>query len=192
MQKLVVVDPGHDDKKDPGAVDKVRGIKEAKINWNVAGFLVDILKANGIQAMLTHQINAPLDINARARVANTLGANLLVSVHHNAGGGHGWEIIHSIHGGTGEKLAHLIGQEFTALGQQQHGKGIYSKATQDGKRDYFGVIRETNCPAIITEFAYMDSDDINDVDTFTEQKAEARAIAKGICSLWGIQFKEVA
>ena len=187
-QKLVVIDPGHDDKKDPGALDKVRGIHEAKVNWNVSGFLVEYLKENGIGAMLTHQYAAPLDINARARVANTLGANLLVSIHHNAGGGHGWEIIHSIHGGDGEKLAHLIGQEFTALGQNPHGKGIYSKATKDGKRDYFGVIRETNCPAVITEFAYIDSDDINDVDTYAEQKAEARAIAKAICTLWGMPF----
>lgn len=186
--KRVAIDPGHDI-KDPGAVDKVRGIKEAKVNWNVSRFLVEYLKAHGIYAVLTHQMTAPLGINARVKAVNAMKADLLVSVHHNAGGGQGWEVIHSIHGGEGKKLAYLVGQEFTALGQCGHGAHpIYSKATKDGQRDYFGVIRDTKCPAIITEYAYMDSSDINDVDTYAEQKAEARAIAKAICALWGIPF----
>ena len=63
----------------------------------------------------------------------------------------------------------------------------------DGKRDYFGFIRQINeslgIPSILVECAFVDSNDVKIIDTLAEQQVMGIAIAKGILKTLGIAYK---
>ena len=48
-------------------------------------------------------------------MSNDWGADVFLSIHHNAGGGDGYELIHSIYAGEGLELSEFIGLEFDKL-----------------------------------------------------------------------------
>jgi N-acetylmuramoyl-L-alanine amidase len=92
----IVVNPGHQSGTDTGAVNSVTGIKEVDLNNALAIKIVTTLRNNGYNAMLSHQIpgNPGLptllatttnNSTAVCNAANSLGADLLISVHHNSG-----------------------------------------------------------------------------------------------------------
>lgn len=192
MGKRVIIDIGHRG-ADPGAVGKLNGkpIQEAKINNNVGKFLAEDLVKQGFEVAFTTKDGETADIDKRVVEANRLAGDCLVSVHHNAGGGSGFEVIYSVRGGASKKLAEYVAEEFLKLGQTKHGLGIYCKpGIKDPKKDYYGILRGIRIPGIITEYTYVDSSDILDIDTLDEQKAEAIAISKGVCRLFGVTHKK--
>ncbi|MCX7843081.1 MAG: N-acetylmuramoyl-L-alanine amidase, partial [Clostridia bacterium] len=170
---------------DTGAA--ANGIQEKVINLAVAKKVRELLhQHSGIEVRMSRETDVYVDLNERCRMANQWGADYFISVHHNAGGGDGYEVIHSIYHGKGEQLAHAVGDEFGKTGQNC--RRIFSRQGQNG--DYYCVIRETNMPAIITEFAFLDTKDVEAVDTTEELYAEATAIARGFCSFVGIALVE--
>jgi len=179
----VFIDPGHGG-SDPGAV--ANGIQEKVINLVVAKKLKELLLQSGIEVRMSRETDAAVDLNERCRMANQWGADFFISVHYNAGGGDGYEVIHSIYHGKGEQLAQAIGKEFDKTGQNC--RRIFSRQGQNG--DYYCVIRETSMPAIITEYAFLDTRDVEAVDTTEELYIEAAAIARGFCSFAGITLVE--
>lgn len=182
--KKVWLDAGHGG-EDPGAVGKV---KEADMNLSVTLKVGAILLKNGVSVGYSRTKDAFIELGERCRKANAFKADLFVSIHHNAGGGVGAECIHSKWHGTSEVLAKNIMAQFKKIGQKAHGIGIYDKVGKDGK-DYFAVIRDSNMPSIIAEFAYVDSVDSKKIDTEPERLLEATAIAKGILETLGIKYK---
>ncbi|MBI4855280.1 MAG: GBS Bsp-like repeat-containing protein [Acetobacterium woodii] len=93
----IVVNPGHQSGTDTGAVNSTTGIKEVDLNNALAIKIVTTLRNNGYNAILSHQIpgNPGLptllattvnNSTAVCDAANKLGADLLISVHHNSGG----------------------------------------------------------------------------------------------------------
>lgn len=93
----IVVNPGHQSGSDSGAVNSNTGIREVDLNNALAIKIVTTLRNNGYNAMLSHQIpgNPGLPTllatttNTSTSVcdaANKIGADLLISVHHNSGG----------------------------------------------------------------------------------------------------------
>lgn len=181
----VCIDAGHGG-YDSGAVYK--NLVEKAINLTVAKEVKRLLQLNGIEVVMTREDDTFVDLNKRSVISNNAKCDLFVSIHHNAGGGDRGEVIHSVKGGKSKELAYAIAEEFKAIGQTT--VNIYSKANSVG-RDYFAVIRGTKAPAVITEFCFLDN--INDnqiIDTLEEQLLEAKAIAKGICRVLGVQFKE--
>lgn len=78
-----VVDPGHGG-SDPGAVG-AGGLREKDVNLRVGLALRDLLEAyGGATVFLTRDDDTYVDLDSRAALANTLGANIFISVHHNA------------------------------------------------------------------------------------------------------------
>ena len=67
--------------------------------------------------------------------------------------------------------------------------GMKTKVTSSGA-DYFGFIRQIKCPSVLIECAFVDSKDVQIVDTAAERKAMGVAIAKGILKTLGITYKE--
>ena len=90
--KIIVIDPGHGG-KEKGAIGS-RGLKEAEVNIGVALHLWGLLKAAGAEPFLTRHTNSSVykkkdftlikDLQARSDISNRLGADLFISIHHNA------------------------------------------------------------------------------------------------------------
>lgn len=80
-KRIVVVDPGHGG-KDPGAV--ANKIQEKALNLTVSRLLVARLKEFGIDARLTRDSDIYLTLRRRTEIANTMNADLFISIHGNA------------------------------------------------------------------------------------------------------------
>ena len=125
-------------------------------------------------------------LGEEVRECNAFAPDLAVDIHTNAGGGVGFEAIHSIHGGIGQMLARNIERKVLMMGQKS--RGLKTRKNAVGK-DYFGFIRETNCPAVILECAFIDSDDSMKIDTDAERKRFAVAYARGILQTLGLSYR---
>lgn len=185
MPKYIGIDPGHGG-RDPGAVNK--DILEKELNLIVAIEVKRLLEIHGFKVFITRTDDTLVPLIDRCKKFNEQKVDIGVSIHHNSGGGKGFEIIHPLVGGPGKILAERIGTEFEKIGQNK--RRIYSKEskTQPGK-DYYGIIRESNMPVIITEFAFIDNpEDIIMINSIEKLKKEAEAIARGICKFYNVEF----
>jgi N-acetylmuramoyl-L-alanine amidase len=77
----IVIDPGHGG-HDPGA--KARGIAEADLVLDVALRLEALLKAAGVDVLMTRRTDAFIPLEERTAIANRVGADLFLSIHSNA------------------------------------------------------------------------------------------------------------
>jgi N-acetylmuramoyl-L-alanine amidase len=92
VSKLIVIDPGHNYGGDYGAEKTFNGVKysETELNMQVAVKLQARLKGMGYNVVLTRQPwDKPMDdlktsLQNRANLANSLNADLFISLHHNS------------------------------------------------------------------------------------------------------------
>lgn len=165
---------------DSGAV---KYLVEKDINLKMALACRDYLKAAGVDVKISRTTDKDSSIAEKVTAANSWGADLAIDIHNNAGGGDGAEVYHSIVGGTGKRLADYILSEFEKIGQNIRG----AKTKQENGTDYFGFIRLTDMPAVITEAVFVDNAaDAAQADTEAECKAFGIAIAKGVLRTLGI------
>lgn len=170
--------------KDPGAVGY---IKEKDGVLVIATACKDYLEANGVEALMSRYIDEDEGLNEKINECNAFNPDLALDIHLNAGKGDGAEVFHSIVGGAGKELAQYILDELIALGQQS--RGIKTKVNSSGS-DYFGFIRSTKSPAVITEAYFVDNaEDVRIGDTVEEQKIIGQAIAKGVLKKLGIESR---
>ena len=79
-------------------------------------------------------------------------------------------------GGTSLTLAQNIESEVKTIGQNS--RGCKTKLNSSGT-DYFGFIRQTNCPAVICEGVFVDNAaDVQIANTTEKQKAFGVAYVK--------------
>lgn len=167
--------------KDAGAVGYIVEKDGALV---IATACKDYLQANGVDVKMSRYVDEDESLNEKINECNVYNPDLAIDVHLNAGGGDGVEVYHSIVGGTGKVMAQNVLDSICELGQQS--RGIKTKVNSSGK-DYFGFIRLTNCPAIISEAYFVDNaEDVKIGDTVEEQKVMGQAIAKGILKTLGI------
>ena len=165
---------------DSGAV---KYLVEKDINLKMALACRDYLKAAGVDVKISRTTDKDSSIAEKVTAANSWGADLAIDIHNNAGGGDGAEVYHSIVGGTGKRLADNILSEFEKIGQNVRG----AKTKQESGTDYFGFIRLTDMPAVITEAVFVDNAaDAAQADTEAECKVFGIAIAKGVLRTLGI------
>jgi len=185
MAFLVALDYGHGG-ADSGAT--ANGILEKMVNRKIGYRVKELLTFNGIQVIeLSGDENTYVSLQERTDKENISGANISVSIHNNAGGGEGAEIIYSIVGGRGKELAQKLQAE---ISKHQVFRKIYTRVGQNG-RDYYHMIRETKAPAVIIEYGFVDH--INDAQKLKDPKfleQMAKATAKGICNYFGVDYKE--
>lgn len=79
----VVLDPGHGGTVDTGAVGP-NGLAEKEINLEVAERASQMLTERGIDVVLTRTGDYATPLSVRANLADTLRAQLMVSIHHNS------------------------------------------------------------------------------------------------------------
>ena len=128
------------------------------------------------------------DDKTTVKECNAFNPDYALDIHNNAGGGDGAEVFHHYGGGKSKTLAKNVLDAIVAIGQNS--RGLKTKKNVWGK-DYFEFIRETKCPAIIVECAFLDNkNDVQIIDTAIEQKDMGIAIAKGVLKELGITWKE--
>ncbi len=181
--KKVFIGVGHGG-SDPGAV--ANSVREKDLNLAVALSCNEELVRHGVITRMSRTTDENDSLKEEIGECNAFGPELAVDLHNNAGGGDGAEAFYHHGGGKGKILAENILREIALIGQNS--RGAKTKTNSAG-RDYYGFIRETACPAVIVECAFVDNAaDLAIVDTAEEQKAMGIAIAKGILATLGISW----
>ena len=169
---------------DPGAV--ANNTKEKDLNLSIALACRDELVRNGVSVKMSREKDENDTISEEIKECNAYAPDLAVDIHNNAanGKGDGAEVFHSHLGGKGKTLAENILAEIVKVGQNS--RGIKTRVNSQGK-DYYGFIRQTSCPAVIVECAFVDNaSDLKILATESQRKAMGIAIAKGILKTLGV------
>jgi N-acetylmuramoyl-L-alanine amidase len=177
----VFISAGHGG-SDPGAV--ANNTKEKDLNLSIALACTDVLVRHGIEVKMSRIKDENDPLREEIKECNAYGADLAVSIHCNAGGGDGAEAFYHYGGGKSKTLAENILAEIVKVGQNSRGAKI--RKNSNGK-DYYGFIRETSCPAVIVECAFVDNaTDLQILSTEGKRKTVGEAIAKGILKTLGV------
>lgn len=148
------------------------------------------LERHGVKVYTTRTTDVYVGINERAAKANKDKVDLFLSVHYNAGGGDGVEAIHGIYAGKSKDFAQSVVNSIkTEMNQNARPRDVFYREGAPGQ-DYHGVIRQTNMPAIIVEGAFIDSKDVDVVDTTAKQQKMGVAIAHGVLNYLKIAIKD--
>ena len=170
---------------DPGAV--ANNTKEKDLNLSIALACRDELVRHGVEVRLSRSKDENDTISEEVAECNAYGPDFAVDIHNNAGGGDGGEVFYHHGGGKGKILAENILAEMVKVGQNS--RGIKTRVNSQGK-DYYAFIRNTSCPAVIVECAFVDNaTDLKILATESQRKTMGVAIAKGILKTLGVEFK---
>jgi N-acetylmuramoyl-L-alanine amidase len=149
-QAVILVDPGHGG-SDFGIVG-ARGNREADLCWRLATRLAEKLSATGARVRFTRTEAEAPDSSERARRANALDGNVLISIHLNSHDGSPAEGASTYFFGgsrSGEALAHRIQDELVSLGLRN---------CRSHARSY-AILRETRMPAVLVEPVFISNED---------------------------------
>ena len=190
----VVLDPGHGGPADPGTVGP-NGLIERDLNLTLTVATLGELTARGISATLTRTGDYGVSRTVRAAFADALGAEALVSIHHNGPtwspmAAPGTEVYRQSKSDESARLAGLLYEEITeALNEFE---GVEWSGLQDAgvKRivwpnggDVLGLIRLPATPAVLIEFGYLTN--ASEAALFARQEyidAASKAAADGIAA----------
>jgi N-acetylmuramoyl-L-alanine amidase len=145
--RRIVVDPGHP----PAGATGPTGLREAEANLLVARALRELLVAERAEVVLTRENDTSLDLTSRVRMADSLDADLLVSIHNNAlpdgvnpftNNGSSVFYNHS----QSEPLARAIQEAFI--------RHLPVRGLGEARAD-LAMVRPTWMPAVLTEGLFM-------------------------------------
>lgn len=180
----VFISAGHGG-NDPGAV--ADSFKEKDLNLSIALACRDVLEKHGVEVRMSRVKDENDPLGDEIRECNAYAPDLAVSIHNNAGGGDGAEVFYHYGGGRSKDLAENVLAEIVKVGQNS--RGAKTRKNSAGK-DYYGFIRETSCPAVIVECAFVDNaTDRQILATEAKRKSMGVAIAKGILKSMGVAYQ---
>lgn len=208
--RTIVVDPGHNGMNwahpeeigrlvDIGNGEKAcnttgtmttDGYTEAEFNWAVATLLAAILDSEGANVVLTRPDNEGWGpcIDQRAATGNSIGADLVISIHADGGPAEG-RGFHVIHPANTPGLTDDIYEESLRLAREVHRAYLATSMTVadyigvDGfsERDDLGGLNLSDVPVVFLEAGNMRNEtDANLLTDAAFQEAIARAIADAI------------
>ncbi len=187
--KVIVIDPGHASVQpggwlDPGAIGNRLGLQEKDVNLSVSLKLKTLLENAGARVVMTHAGSTNLSLAGRANVANSINADIFVSVHANYNNNSsiaGHSVYYYAPSSnpvlasqrySRQKLATMVQREMVKAG---------GRSDLGTKESNFAVLRETRVPSILIETAYL-SNSIEEAmlasDAFRQKLAEG--ISNGI------------
>ncbi|HEY4601494.1 MAG TPA: N-acetylmuramoyl-L-alanine amidase [Cerasibacillus sp.] len=164
------IDPGHGG-TDPGA--QGNGLQEKNLTLNIALKLRNILEQEytGHSIMMSRTTDKTVSLTERTNMANNWGANYLVSIHINAGGGTGFEsyTYNGSYAGKAEtnRLRGIVHDEIIRQ------TGFYNRGKKEAN---FHMVRESRMPAVLTENGFIDT--VADANLL-KQDAFLNKIARG-------------
>ena len=177
----IFIDPGHGG-NDPGAVRN--GLREKDLTLQISKIIRDTLvnEFEGATVKLSREDDRTLSLKQRTDMANAWGANFLLSVHINAGGGTGYEDY------TYTKV-----DSFTGSCQQKIHEEVMAKVDfrdRGMKQANFHMLRESRMPAVLTECGFIDnSNDASRLRDSAYIAKIARGHALGIVRCFGLKKK---
>ena len=167
----VVIDPGHGGSYDVGAVGP-NGLAERDLNLTLSYAVLNELSSRGIPAATTRSGHYGSLLSVRAAFADALGAEALVSIHHNGptnriGNRPGTEVyVQSVSAQQARtdsaRLGGLLYQEITnALSgfdnvawSRAANAGVLQVLLSRGS-DAYGMISRPTIPAVLVEYGYL-------------------------------------
>ena len=174
MSKRIYINPGHSD-KDPGAVGFAT---ERKLNVKVAEFMGSHLLAN-YDCEIRMNPGTMNSVSQVAADANSWKADLMVSIHFNAGGGDGYEAL--VYSNARVSLGKVFEKHVLAAGQNSRGVKL---------RPDLGILRLTNMPAVLNEGAFVDNQkDITDWNEDAQLQKLGAAYAEAAAEFLGLVKK---
>ncbi|MET8152342.1 N-acetylmuramoyl-L-alanine amidase [Actinoplanes sp. NPDC049668] len=158
--KTIVIDPGHGGAEDLGVV-----VPDGQLRWTEADLAFDIatrlegrLLAAGMRVHLTRGPSPaqPMTGQERAALANSLGADLLISLHLDGQDTPTADGVASYHYGTGNGVTSTVGERLANLVQREI-------VVRTGMRDCrihsktWELLRLTRMPAVRVDLGYLTS-----------------------------------
>lgn len=181
---VIIIDPGHGG-IDPGCRSSLWTEKDMALKISL--YQRDRFRAMSIVTVLTRDDDRTISPATRARTVRDSGATICLCNHINAGGGEGFEAIHSVHSdGT---LARQCADAMQEAGQKV--RRVYDRATAgQPKRDYYFMHRDTGkVQTVILEYGFADNQ--SDVKKLTENwKKYAEAIVRVVCLYIGVLYRK--
>lgn len=159
----ICLDPGHGgDAHKRGYKRGPTGVREAEINLRVAKYLREFLLAVGAEVRLTREADVDLSLAERAEVANEWGADLFISLHHNAVDNKPHVNFTTVwyHDGVDQRPSNLdLGRYlcfalYDALALPQI-TDVPLKSDQLMYETGFGVLRHARVTAVLTESSFF-------------------------------------
>ncbi len=149
--RLVVIDPGHGG-KEPGAVDN--GVYEKNLNLDIALRLEKLLKSKNVNTYLIRDDDKYVGLYERAYIANTLKAELFLSIHNNAYNSefHGTETLY-MPGRTNN--AGFSSKQFSQIIQNNMINDLGTKNRGIVERPGLVVLKATTMPSALAEVAFI-------------------------------------
>ncbi|TQS41471.1 N-acetylmuramoyl-L-alanine amidase [Cryptosporangium phraense] len=155
--KRVVIDPGHGG-NDPGmmAQDGPMTWTEANLVYDLANRLEGRFSAIGVRADLTRGRDHERTGAERAALANTLGADLLISLHIDSNPNPAANGVATYHYGTGSGVSSTVGERLAGLVQREIAArtGLLDGHTH---AKTWEILRLTRMPAVQIELGYLSS-----------------------------------
>ncbi|HEX8344222.1 MAG TPA: N-acetylmuramoyl-L-alanine amidase [Actinoplanes sp.] len=158
--KTIVIDPGHGGGDDLGVVvpDGPLRWTESDLAFDLAARLEGRLAAAGMRVHLTRGPSPaePITAGARAELANSLNADLLISLHVDGHTGPAAEGVATYHYGTDNGVTSTVGERLANLVQRE-------VVVRTGLRDCrahaktWELLRMTRMPAVRVDLGYLTS-----------------------------------
>ncbi|MBU5678044.1 N-acetylmuramoyl-L-alanine amidase family protein [Alkaliphilus sp. MSJ-5] len=152
-EMLVVIDPGHGG-RDPGTTSSILKMHESEVVLDISTRLNKLLTEAGFRTYMTRvdnlTPNTKLELQDRADVANSLNADIFISIHANAAEkvptANGLENFYHPSDIRGKKLAEVFQSEMIK------NLDINSRGA---KPNNLSVLRNTTMPAVLTETGFL-------------------------------------
>jgi N-acetylmuramoyl-L-alanine amidase len=184
----IVLDAGHgfetQGKRSPD------GMKEYEFNRKVALFARDLLSQYvGVEVIFTHSDQDDVPLKTRTNKANSIKADLFISIHANAYGSGGWNTAEGI-----ETYVYTSQpKEAMSLAQKVQQNLIVATGLENRgvKTANFHVLRETHMTAILVECGFMtNKEEVRLLRSEYFQKTCAEAIVRGVVQLYKLKKKQ--
>jgi len=184
MVKLYL-DIGHGG-SDSGAIGN--GLKEKDLTLKIGKKINELLQSyDGITVKMSRSTDKTLSLRQRTNEANSWGADILLSIHINAGGGTGFESF--IYNGS-------VQNNTPKLQNNVHGeimKVLKDVLDRGKKKANFHMLRESKMTALLTENMFIDTK--KDADKLKKQSfinQVAQGHVNGIVKMYGLKKKKTS
>jgi N-acetylmuramoyl-L-alanine amidase len=192
--KKVTLDPGHGWLSAPGAVS--RELKEKDVALDIAVRVKAMLEGYGAAVSMTRTGDEPnADLTQAAVRANQFGADIVVSIHANAGGGTGTESCYQVRKSTtpdsirlGNALSTSVAAKFGFPNRGDFPEDDGGRCARQNTTGWTQIyIHNMNPVTALIETAFIDGPEATDYNILKNRREEmAQAITTGIFKYFGI------
>lgn len=184
MKKVIYLDAGHSI-YDPGTVTDFG--KEFDFNLAISNALKPELERQGFKVFFS-PTKSKLDGDIRwvNNLVKSLNDGLALSVHCNCCRGEGAETYYYGSYVSSKKIAKTLIDEYS-----KH-TGIKNRGAKSDTITRFGQlgwIRKTKCWSTLIEVGFLDNE--KDTNKLKDYQNIAKGICKGVCKIFGIEYKEI-